>query len=464
MTRRTVNLLKFWLTVAFLAVPGAAFGISGYLRFGSGYFASAEVDLHSYVRLTLLVTLVWALIVQHLELNSIETLLKLQTGTRTAAIATIYCALFSLSTMYFYRSISFARIFVAIGCALIFFLSIGVIHVFRGLIHVLKRSHGPISSIAVFGADQFAARVSKHLQKNPLTRCSVACFVALPDQDPTAIDAAVLPWEKLDEVVEKYHCKEAFLALPPQRFGEAQEIFELVQHLCIPTRMVLDLGDGVFVPDKLFEFCGLHLLDIRPYPVDTVSYAIGKRIFDIVFSVLSLVLLSPMLLLIAIAIKLTSRGRVLFVQQRVSLNGRHFGMLKFRTMVQQDAKDSSTRHTQRGDKRITSIGHFLRRTSLDELPQFINVLMGDMSVVGPRPELTFFVQKFRNEVPRYMARHNVKCGITGWAQINGLRGIDSSIPQRVQYDLYYMRNWSMMLDLKIIFLTVLYGLMNRNAF
>ena len=205
-------------------------------------------------------------------------------------------------------------------------------------------------------------------------------------------------------------------------------------------------------------------MDVRPYPVGTVSYAIGKRIFDVVFCCFLLAILSPLFLLIILMIKLTSRVPAFFAQERVSLNGRRFAMLKFRTMYVRDSRESDTRHTQRGDCRITPIGRILRRTSLDELPQFINVVKGDMSLVGPRPELTFFVQKFRQEIPRYMTRHNIKCGITGWAQINGLRGSDSSIPQRIQYDLYYLRNWSMILDLKIIFFTVFNGLLNRNAY
>jgi exopolysaccharide biosynthesis polyprenyl glycosylphosphotransferase len=228
--------------------------------------------------------------------------------------------------------------------------------------------------------------------------------------------------------------------------------------------MALDLGDGVFVPSKIFDFCGLPLLDVRPYPVDTVSYAIGKRIFDVVFSCVSLVILSPLFLLISVAIKLTSNGPVFFAQERVSLNGRRFSMIKFRTMLVQNARESDTRHSERGDSRITPIGRLLRRTSLDELPQFINVVKGDMSMVGPRPELTFFVQKFRQEIPRYMARHNVKCGITGWAQINGLRGSDSSIPRRIQYDLYYMRNWSILFDIKIICRTVINGFISPQAY
>jgi len=464
MTRRTINLAEFWLTIALFTIPSIAFAAAGYLRFLSGYFTPADVSLYSYFRLTVFVTLFWVLIVKHLGLNRIETLLALQTGILTAAQATVYFAVSLLSALFFYRGTSFARVFIVIGCAFIFFLSVAVIHVFRGVIHMLKKSANGASPVAILGADGFATRIANHLRTNPLTHCSVVCFVALPEQKPESLDAAVLQWDNLDEVVETYHCKEAILALPPHRFGEAQSIFERVQHLCIPTRMALDLGDGVFVPSKLFDFCGLPLLDVRPYPIDTVSYAVGKRIFDVVFCCLSLVILSPLFVLIILAIKLTSHGPAFFAQERVSLNGRRFAMLKFRTMYVRDSRESDTRHTQRGDCRITPIGRILRRTSLDELPQFINVVKGDMSLVGPRPELTFFVQKFRQEIPRYMTRHNIKCGITGWAQVNGLRGSDSSIPQRIQYDLYYLRNWSMILDLKIIFFTVFNGLLNRNAY
>ena len=464
MTRRTINLAEFWLTIALFTIPSIAFAAAGYLRFLSGYFTPADVSLYSYFRLTLFVTLFWVLIVKHLGLNRIETLLALQTGIFTSAQATVYCAVSLLSALFFYRGTSFARVFIVIGCAFIFFLSVAVIHIFRGVIHMLKKSANGASPVAILGADGFAVRIANHLRTNPLTHCSVVCFVALPEQKPESLDAPVLQWDNLDEVVETYHCKEAILALPPHRFGEAQSIFERVQHLCIPTRMALDLGDGVFVPSKLFDFCGLPLLDVRPYPVDTVSYAVGKRIFDVVFCCLSLVILSPLFMLIILAIKLTSHGPAFFAQERVSLNGRRFAMLKFRTMYVHDSRESDTRHTQRGDCRITPIGQVLRRTSLDELPQFINVVKGDMSLVGPRPELTFFVQKFRQEIPRYMTRHNIKCGITGWAQVNGLRGSDSSIPQRIQYDLYYIRNWSMILDLKIIFFTVFNGLLNRNAY
>jgi exopolysaccharide biosynthesis polyprenyl glycosylphosphotransferase len=306
--------------------------------------------------------------------------------------------------------------------------------------------------------------VAGRLSKSQLARCKVNCFVSLPGQNKTATGLPVLEWDRLDDVVDIFHCAEVIVALPPHRLGEAQSILQTVQHLCIPARMVIDLGEGIFVPERIFNHYGIPLLDVRPYPVDTVAYVLGKRIFDIAFSSLALLLAAPFLLLVALVVKLSCPGPVFFVQERVSLNGRRFKMLKFRTMYVQKSVASNSQHTSRDDQRITVVGRFLRRTSLDELPQFINVFMGDMSVVGPRPELTFFVQKFRQEIPWYMARHNVKCGITGWAQVNGLRGSDSSIPYRIQFDLYYMRNWSLVLDLKIIFLTVFNGLVNPQAY
>jgi Undecaprenyl-phosphate glucose phosphotransferase len=464
MTRRSINLIQFWLTIGLFSVPAAAFAAAGYIRFKSGHFSYVEVDVYPYLVFTVLVTLLWAFIVDHLGLNKLSTLLTLQTGIRTAALATVYCAVLALSLAFFYRAAVFARVFVIVGCCLIFLFSFGMIHLFRWMMHVIERSANGRFPIAILGADRFAAGVAHHLSISPMARCKVGCFVALPDQLVSPLESPVLKWEQLDEVVDVFHCKELLVALPPDRLGEAKKLLQVVQHLCIPVRLVLDLGEGIFLPERIFDYYGIPLLDVRPYPVDTVGYALGKRVFDVVFSFFVLVLASPLLLFIALLIKLTSRGPVLFAQERVSLNGRRFNMLKFRTMYLQDSNAANCQHTQRDDLRITSLGRLLRRISVDELPQFINVLTGDMSVVGPRPELTFFVQKFRQEIPSYMARHNVKCGITGWAQVNGLRGSDTSISHRIQYDLYYLRNWSMALDVKIIFLTVVNGLVSRQAY
>ncbi len=464
MPRRSINVIQFWVTIAFFAIPGIAFYIASYVRFQTEVFDKVEVDDYAYVGFTILVTLLWALVVEHLRLNRIVYLVTVQTGVKTAALATLYCMLLSISLLFCYRTTTFSRGFVFVGCGLIFVLSFCLIHLFRAAMHTIDKSRNGRFPVAVLGADEFAAGIAEQLSKSRLARCKVACFVALPGQNETAKGSPVVAWDCMDDVVDVFHCGEIIVALPPERMSEAQTILQTVQHLCIPARMVLDLGEGIFVPERIFDYYGIPLLDVRPYPVDTVAYALGKRVFDILFSSSALLVAGPFMLVIAALTKLTSRGSVFFVQERVGLNGERFRMLKFRTMFVQDSQASDSQHTQRQDQRITPIGRFLRRSSLDELPQFINVLKGDMSVVGPRPELTFFVQKFRQEIPWYMARHHVKCGITGWAQVNGLRGSDTSIPNRIQFDIYYMRNWSLVLDLKIIFLTVFNGLVNPQAY
>lgn len=464
MTRRSNNLIQFWLTMGFLLIPGLAFGIAGYIRFMTALFPPAEVDIRSYLLFTMLVTLLWAFIIEHLNLNSISTLLTLRTGIATAAKASACCAALSLSLFFFYRTITFARIFVLGGCGLLFVLSFCLIHLARGILRAMDRSPYGRFPIAILGADEYAAKVADRLSNDSLARCKVACFVTLPGQTLSALDLPVLKWEELEDVVDVFHCSEILICLSPDWIGQAQKILQSAQHLCIPARMVLDLGEGIFVPERVFEYCGIPMLDVRPCPVDTIGYAVGKRIFDFAVSFLALLIGAPLIVAIALAIKLTSRGPVFFLQERIGLNGRRFRMIKFRSMYVQEAPSANENHTTRADPRITPIGSLLRRTSLDEFPQFFNVLHGDMSIVGPRPELTFFVQKFRQEIPSYMARHNVKCGITGWAQVNGLRGSDTSIPHRIECDIYYIHNWSMLLDMRIIYRTIINGFISPQAY
>ena len=187
-----------------------------------------------------------------------------------------------------------------------------------------------------------------------------------------------------------------------------------------------------------------------------------KRTFDIFFSVTAMVLLSPVFLVLAVLVKITSPGPVLFKQERVSENGREFFLYKFRSMVPASPQVTDLEWSTPGDRRVTRLGRLMRRTGLDELPQFWNVLVGDMSVVGPRPERKHFVEQFKKDLPNYRLRHRVKAGITGWAQVNGLRG-DSSIAERLEYDIQYTENWSPWLDVKIIWLTLFGRDVRKNA-
>lgn len=188
-----------------------------------------------------------------------------------------------------------------------------------------------------------------------------------------------------------------------------------------------------------------------------------KRGFDIAAALSSILLFAPLFPLIALAIRLTSRGSILYRQERMGLDGRSFELLKFRSMVVDAERSTGPVWTEEKDPRITPVGRFIRKFSLDELPQFFNVLRGDMSMVGPRPERPFFVQEFRERIPRYMLRHRVRAGMTGWAQVNGWRG-STSLERRIQYDLYYIENWSLTLDFKILWLTITNGLGHEHAY
>jgi Undecaprenyl-phosphate glucose phosphotransferase len=312
------------------------------------------------------------------------------------------------------------------------------------------------------GTDRFARRVATSLSTGEVLPCRVVGFVHLPDQE-IAVEGAVYEVGQIPNFSNGHSIDDVIIALPAGRLSEVQKIAASLEKLCVPTRVVVDLGEGIGIRDRLIDLGGIHMLDLRPTLAESGPYLFEKRIFDVVFSVIIVLLTLPVSLAIAAAIRLSSPGPVFFVQDRVGLNGRLFRMYKFRTMQVGSQVEGDTRWTSSEDPRRTLVGRFLRRTNLDELPQFANVLKGDMSIVGPRPERPHFVEKFLDEFDRYNFRHTFKAGITGWAQVNGWRG-DTSIAKRIEYDLYYLRNWSITFDLQIITMTLLRIFSSKNAY
>jgi Undecaprenyl-phosphate glucose phosphotransferase len=229
----------------------------------------------------------------------------------------------------------------------------------------------------------------------------------------------------------------------------------------VDIKIIPDLYQFVSVGGAIEEFEGLPVISLQESPIDGINL-VTKRILDLTLALTISIVISPLLLLIAILVKTTSRGPIFYKQERVSVDGSSFSILKFRTMYT-DAETHGPGWTTKGDSRVTPLGRFLRSWSLDELPQLLNVLRGDMSIVGPRPERPVFINEFRQRIPRYMLRHKVPAGMTGWAQVNGWRG-DTSIDKRIEYDLYYIENWSLALDLKILFMTIFKGFRDRNAY
>jgi Undecaprenyl-phosphate glucose phosphotransferase len=267
--------------------------------------------------------------------------------------------------------------------------------------------------------------------------------------------------DDLERILQQKPVDQVILALPSEDMPLMKSLMERLALHTVDVKIVPDLFQYVTLYGGLEEFGGLPIISLQGGPLEGWNL-VAKRVFDVLFSALALLLLSPLMLALALAVKLTSRGPVLYRQERMGMDGALFGILKFRTMGV-GSEEAGPQMATAGDDRRTAVGGLLRRTSLDELPQLFNVLRGDMSLVGPRPERPVFIEEFKRQIPKYHLRHKVKSGITGWAQINGLRG-QTSIQKRIEYDLYYIENWSLLLDLKILLRTALGGFLSRNAY
>jgi Undecaprenyl-phosphate glucose phosphotransferase len=268
--------------------------------------------------------------------------------------------------------------------------------------------------------------------------------------------------DDLPKLIEKYRISHVFIALPMNRYHEARKVFDVLSQTLAEVRLVADVPEMAALSLTTTNLDGLPIVGLRESPHFGLNIFV-KRAMDIALAAIGLVLLSPILALLAILVKLTSPGPIFYRQERCGLNGKPFMMLKFRSMRVDAEQQSGAVWTVKDDPRRTRFGTFIRKTSLDELPQLINVLKGDMSLVGPRPERPVFIQKFQKTIPNYTARHAVKAGITGWAQVNGWRG-NTSLRKRIQYDLYYITHWTPWLDVKIMWMTVWQGLIHRNAY
>ncbi len=269
--------------------------------------------------------------------------------------------------------------------------------------------------------------------------------------------------DDLIEILSVNQLDEIAITLGLSEYYKLERIVAQCEKSGVHTKFIPDYGN--IIPTKPYteDLMGLPVINIRYVPLSNTFNAIAKRVVDMVGALVCIIVFSPIMLCTAFLIKLTSPGPLIFKQERVGLHNQPFVMYKFRSMEVQKKQVEQRGWTTKNDPRVTGIGKFIRRTSIDELPQLFNVLKGEMSLVGPRPERPQFVEKFREEIPRYMVKHQVRPGMTGWAQVHGYRG-DTSIRKRIEYDLYYIENWTMGLDIKILFLTVFKGFVNKNAY
>jgi len=464
MIRSRLSFARLYLRILTLLLPACAYFIAVKVRFGFNLLLSrtAPAGLPSYWGILLLTTIVWAIAAEESELWNVEQLYAPGGKSRRLLEALAFTYAVVMAVGFLYRQASYSRVVIAISAIALFVLATITRIAFRVSLELVRKDGRNEVKILVVGTDRFARRVGTSLLHGEVLPCRIVGFVRLPDQE-VAVDGPVYELDQIPVFSNGNSINDIIIALPAARLSDVQKIAPALEKLCVPTRVVIDLGEGVVLRDRLIDLGGIHMLDLRPTLAETGSYLFQKRIFDVAFSVLVMLLTLPITLLIALAVKLGSRGPIFFVQDRVGLNGRVFRMFKFRTMKVGSCEEGDTRWTCEKDPRRTTVGTFLRKTNLDELPQFLNVLQGDMSIVGPRPERPFFVERFLEEFDRYNSRHMFKAGITGWAQVNGWRG-DTSIAKRVEYDLYYLRNWSLTFDLQIITLTLFQMFTSKNAY
>jgi Undecaprenyl-phosphate glucose phosphotransferase len=453
---------RFYFRLWFYLLPVVAFALAAYVRFFDLYFHAKPVgyDAQFYVIICGVTTIIWCVAAEHNRLFHIDELFQENTGIRKTLAAVSSTYLTVVCVLFFYRQENISRIFFAISAVLLSILTVSSRTWFRVFFRgrYMKK---PIR-VLIVGADRHAAKIAKRLTGIPFAPSVVAAHLRLPGQEVAPGIANVYQLEAVDSWLSAPF-DEILIALPPVLMDSVSELIKQLEPLHVPIRTVLDFGDMPIVRERLFQLGDLQFLDLKTTPLESEAYFVLKRGFDVCFSLVIMVLGLPLFLVIALAVKLSSPGPVLFKQERVGLNGRAFTMYKFRTMRVGPVELSDRSHTKQDDPRRTRVGTWLRRTSLDEIPQFVNVLKGDMSIVGPRPELTFFAQKYSQELSNYATRHRLKVGITGWARVNGWRG-NTSIERRIDADLYYLQNWTFWLDLRIVVMTVFKGMVADHAY
>ncbi|MCD7781836.1 MAG: undecaprenyl-phosphate glucose phosphotransferase, partial [Methanosphaera sp.] len=327
------------------------------------------------------------------------------------------------------------------------------------------RSHGyNIKYILIVGAGEVGIKLLETINRNDYLGYNVIGFlddnvkgqVSGVDVIGTVNDIEYILAE--DNVIDR-----VIVSISPRHYKTLDTVMQSCEKMGIRADIVPDYYRYVTSNPSIELIDDIPLISVRFLPLDINYNKVTKRIMDILFSIVSMIILSPLLLIVAIIIKLTSPGPVIYSQKRVGKDGEEFRIYKFRSMINSDDPIDEIHWTQKDDPRITNIGKIIRKTSIDELPQLYNILKGDMSLIGPRPERPYLVNKFQESVPKYMIKHHVKPGMTGWAQVNGYRG-NTSITKRIEYDIYYVENWSIMLDIRIFFKTWAIIFRDQNAY
>jgi Undecaprenyl-phosphate glucose phosphotransferase len=438
-----------------------------YLRFYFPIIPASKGIPPFYTYLTLLIIMLplWYVVFKTFGLYRPRRISSKIAEVMDIAKATTTATLILVSLTFFVRRYEFSRL------TFLYFLIICVIALcverilFREFLRFIRKKGYNLRYALIVGTGSLGQDVTDRVHKHPELGIKIKGFLS---EDISQVGDELEGFKVLDtfenirSVVMNQEIDMVLITLPLSAHERLKSILDDIGDEMVSIMLIPDLIELATLRGGIDEFEGMPIISLRDTPLYGWNIVI-KRVADVVLSLIIILVTSPFMLLISFLIKVTSRGPVFYRQERMGLDGKIFNMLKYRTMTIEAEKETGPVWAAKNDSRRTPIGAFLRKTSIDELPQFFNVLKGDMSIVGPRPERQYFIQQFRSKIPKYMLRHKMKAGITGWAQISGWRG-NTSLEKRIEYDLYYIENWSIRFDLEIMCLTVWRGLVNKHAY
>ncbi|NMI03843.1 undecaprenyl-phosphate glucose phosphotransferase [Paenibacillus sp. SZ31] len=368
-----------------------------------------------------------------------------------------------LSLMFFFKEVNISRAYLAMYMIGNVSFTLFYRYIVKVQLKRLRKKGFNRQFVLILGAGSLGKRFYDNLRNYPELGYEVTGFMDdyrhWDESEQKRYKPILGRIDELEEFLSTHLVDEVILALPLDAHDKYSHIINVCEKAGVRTLIIPDFFDYLPARPHFDNFAGMPMINVRDIPLDIAVNRLMKRTFDILFSLTAIILTSPVMLVVAVGVRLTSSGPVIFKQERVGLNRRNFMMFKFRSMKVIPEGTMDTGWSTKNDPRRTAFGTFIRRTSLDELPQFFNVLLGHMSVVGPRPERPYYVNQFRDEIPKYMIKHHVRPGITGLAQSKGLRG-DTSIEDRIEQDIFYIENWSLLFDIKIIWETIRKGLKN----
>ena len=450
----------------------AAFFAAWYIRFGSGWWpATHQPGLNAYLILLPIIVVLWPLVIYFHGLYQVSRGRHRMDEALTMVVAVVLATVLLSSAIVLVkptyiaagddlpRAISYSRAFLGLFAALDLLLAIAARATIRKRLRASRLKSRNLVRILVVGAGNLGLDVTRKILNHREFGFEVVGFL---DDDPSKRDRSysdIPVLGSLDEVariIEEHHIDQVILALPLDAHRRMVEVADIASQECVELRMVPDIFQYATLKASIEDLDGTPVINLSQVPLQGWS-SLVKRSADVALAAGGLAALLPFFPFVALAIWLEDHGPIFYRQERMGLDGRPFDMLKFRSMRVNAESTTGPVWAVKDDPRRTRFGSFLRRWSLDELPQLWNVIKGDMSMIGPRPERPAFVHEFKTKIPQYMLRHKVKAGITGWAQVHGWRG-NTSIQKRLQYDLYYIENWSLKLDLKILWMTLRYGL------